>query len=443
MISVDTFLACALKSRRSFSSLRRAVTNDLAVADPFLLDLMRAAAEHVDRYGDVPTEKDMYLWLEGQPEGKREALRAKYRELIKIDLSGYTEEYLAEQAGTVFKEAAAQTAVRRLAAMADRQELTAEATLAVTSSLQDIRPVHLDGLMNLAELDKYLIPNREETNRIETGIEKLDAVLGGGFERELVFLMAATGIGKTTFLVNRLVNAALRGAHCLHITLELSGLKTLHRYYRRIAAAERGEFFENPEGVEGRVRHWLRFAQGSVHVLYLPAFSATVDEIKATAEIFRDMHGGLDVLALDYLDLLATSTAGRGLRRYDQLGILSHEIRTICTTMEAEVITASQANREGMDAAELTLKHMAGAIAKAEAADVVLGLVQNKDELAMRQARMGLLKMRDYPGRGAEIPLHYDGDHMTIMDLDHPTARKRREEMEEIWAAEENQRHQE
>ena len=430
MITVDTLLAAALRSRRSFATLRRAVTSDLAVPNPWQLDLMRFAADHVDQYGDVPREGDVMLWVESQPETRQESLRAAWRGLARQDLSSYTEDHLTDAAAETFREKAVATAVARLAALGNP---TAAQFAEMSEQVKRIRPITIDGLAALEDVDAHMRVSRDEGRRVSTGIEKLDEVLGGGFEQELVFLLAGTGVGKTTFLVNRLVAATLHGSRCLHISLELSASKTLHRYYRRIADAHRGEFFDDYSGVEARVRHWLRLAGGSTHVLYLPAYGPTMDDIRTTVEMFAEMHGGIDVLALDYLDLLARSSTQRGLRTDEQLGILSHEIRTICTTMDAEVITASQANREGLTADKLTLKHMAGAIAKAQAADVVMGLVQNEDEARMCQARLGLLKMRDYPGKGVEIPCHYDMDKMMIMDLDDPSARLRRQRMEAAW----------
>lgn len=430
--SVDTLVAVAFKSRRAFTTLRRAITSDLAVADPFVLDLCRFAAEHVDDYGEIPRKGDVGLWIDSEPEERRAALRESWRRISRQDVSEFTEDNLADRAVEILRTAAASTAAKRIGRMTVGDGDPTDTILTLAEEIKRIRPVRLDGLANLADYDVYLRPGREEGRRVATGIEKLDRFLGGGLMQELVFLMAGTGGGKTTFLVNRLVAAALRGAHCLHVTLELATVKTLHRYYRRIADADRGEFFEDPDAVEGRVSHWLRFASGSVHVLYLPAYTPTVADVKATVEIFADAHGELDVLALDYLDLLSREGMGRRLRTDEHLGMMSHEIRTICTTMDAEVITASQSNRQGLDADRLSLKHMAGAIAKAQAADVVLGLVQDDEERQMRQGRLGLLKMRDYPA-GYEIPVHFDMDRMLILDLDHPDARARRAQMEEEW----------
>lgn len=434
---IDDALAAALKSRRAFSTLRRAVTSDLVVPDPWQLDLMRFTAEHVDKYDDLPREKDFELWVAQEPEARQDALRTAWRRLRRRDLSGFTEDYLADTMAKAFREQAALTAVTRLASAAEGGRLDSDQLAEMAAAVSDVRPISIDGLADMRDVDLHLHPSVDTSIRVESGIEKLDQILGGGFTSELVFLLAGTGVGKTTFLVNRLLAAALRGHRCLHVTYELVTDKTLHRYYRRVANANRGEFHTDYDAVRGRVGNWLRLAEGSVHVLYQPAYTNTVADLRATCEMFADIHGGLDVLAVDYLDLLSRDGPQyRGLRTDEQLGIMSHELRTICTTMDVEVITASQANREGLTADQLTLKHMAGAISKAQAADVVMGLVQSAEEAQMNQARLGLLKMRDYPGQ-FEIPLFYDKDTMTILDLDNPTARARRQRIEEegAWVA--------
>ncbi len=53
-----------------------------------------------------------------------------------------------------------------------------------------------------------------------TGIDGLDDVLGGGFERRRVFLLEGTpGTGKTTVATQFLLAGAKAGERCLYITL--------------------------------------------------------------------------------------------------------------------------------------------------------------------------------------------------------------------------------
>jgi circadian clock protein KaiC len=59
-----------------------------------------------------------------------------------------------------------------------------------------------------------------ETTQARIGIEGLDDVLGGGLERERVFLLEGTpGTGKTTVALQFLLTGAAAGERCLYITL--------------------------------------------------------------------------------------------------------------------------------------------------------------------------------------------------------------------------------
>ena len=60
------------------------------------------------------------------------------------------------------------------------------------------------------------------TNRISTGIDGLDELLGGGFIRGRTYLVAGeAGTGKTTFALQYLYNGALRyGDHGVYVTID-------------------------------------------------------------------------------------------------------------------------------------------------------------------------------------------------------------------------------
>src|SRR5687768_9783360 len=56
--------------------------------------------------------------------------------------------------------------------------------------------------------------------RAKTGVEGLDAVLGGGLPRDRIYLLQGDpGVGKTTLAMQFLLNGAAAGEPCLYITL--------------------------------------------------------------------------------------------------------------------------------------------------------------------------------------------------------------------------------
>jgi len=76
---------------------------------------------------------------------------------------------------------------------------------------------------SLAAYQKLSDVNFKEENRIKTHIGELDRVLGGGTVNGSVVLIGGDpGIGKSTLLLQVLVNAAKEGIRCLYITGEES-----------------------------------------------------------------------------------------------------------------------------------------------------------------------------------------------------------------------------
>src|ERR1700692_2128291 len=58
------------------------------------------------------------------------------------------------------------------------------------------------------------------SNRVSTGVEGLDTVLGGGLPRNRIYLLEGrTGSGKTTFALQFLLEGVRRGERVLYITL--------------------------------------------------------------------------------------------------------------------------------------------------------------------------------------------------------------------------------
>src|SRR5947207_422260 len=70
--------------------------------------------------------------------------------------------------------------------------------------------------------------------RLLTGVEGLDAILGGGLPANHVYLLdGEPGTGKTTFALQFLLEGAARGERCLYVTLsesraELEGVAASH-----------------------------------------------------------------------------------------------------------------------------------------------------------------------------------------------------------------------
>jgi len=137
--------------------------------------------------------------------------------------------------------------------------------------------------------------------------------------------------------------------------------------------------------------------------------------------ILRFLRGQLDLLVLDYLDLMTVAKGQRGKGgAYEDLGRLTHEARDLCRTFDLTVITASQAVRRPQSAERLTMRDMGDSYKKVQGADGLLSLQQSAEEEEAFQGRLGVLKVRDSGGRGTEIGVYINRELAVIAELEHP-----------------------
>jgi replicative DNA helicase len=420
MFSIEKLLNFALSDESIFLLLRGALTNDLAIANPYYLQIANFYDDFYQKYSGLPQDGDLKIWLSDFPDNQRTALKSAIQHVRAQDISGYTKDYVIDEAVDGLRNVATKNAIKR---MDSTTNTSPEVMADMLDQINKIRTATLSNLVDLKDTGRWLRIKEEHEVKWKSRIRKLDKYIGG-FGDELVFVLAGTGVGKTTALLNFGKAAAFEGANVLHISLELFDSATAHRYYRRIAEATKDEFSADYEKVKELVEHWMGYSKGNIHITYYPAFSISVLDVKNIVRQYVEEYGHVDFIILDYLDLLEADKSYRNLDGWAKLGRMSHEIRALCSEYEATVISAAQANREGIDASSLKMKHMAGSVQKLQAADIVIGLMQDEEEALVNQGRLGLLKVRENPGKGMEIPLYIDMDRMTMLDLDDPDSQR-------------------
>ncbi len=416
-VTLDLVVAMSMRHPSVMDELGEALRSDLVVANPFLRRVATFADDFLLKKRKLPGDGDWSVWLESLDAGMvRDGSREALGRLFGIDTSGYDPAFFAEHAVADLQRVAAQVARSRLNEMA---ELEPEALLALADRVAGVRSGALQGLARLSDVDIWAAPQREEA-RVATGYHGLDQLIGG-WGQELAMIFADSGVGKSLWLQNAAANAAVRGKNVLHVTLELGIRPQIQRYYRQIAQANRAEFAHDSAEVKRRLRHWFRLAKGAVYLLEFPAHSLTPDDLKRTVERASRLmdNGRIDVLVLDYLDLLAATKSGKD-GAYADLGRATHEVRALCPAFDMAVLTASQAVRRPEKAGRLTVRDMGDSYQKVRGVDILLSLVQTPEEEEVFQGRLGVLKVRDSGGRGQEIPLYINRDLAMIQELANP-----------------------
>jgi len=373
---------------------------------------------------------DWDLWIQSLPDGQREGVREVYSRLLGQDLSQYDPAFFSERVIDELKRTATKTAIARLNSVSDPQPETLQ-TLADQIDL--IQAGQIQGLARLHDVDIWFNPSRPE-NLLPTGYPSLDSIIGGLGE-ELWIVFADSGVGKSMLLQNLMANSAQKGKRVLHVTLELGLRPQIQRYYRQIARMSRADFVTKEDAARDRLQHWMRLAGGEIYLLEYPAYSLDPQTLLRTIERISRTIGEIDLLGLDYLDLLTLPRGVRSEGRYEDLGKITHQTRAISTTFGIPTLTASQAVRRPEKKNRLSVRDMGDSYNKIRGADGILSLVQTEEEREVHQGRLGILKVRDSGGWGREVPLYINRELALIQELDHPNTVKLMRELGHLQEA--------
>ena len=229
--------------------------------------------------------------------------------------------------------------------------------------------------------------------RLLSGFMQLDIILNGGYRNgTLTVWLGATSIGKTMMLVFQSVMFLLQGKSVLFISLEDSKDVVLERFDRVLF----GNVMKDPVRLAKRVE--LLKMLGRVKVMYKPRMW-----IQELEDLIDREAGGVDVLVVDYGDLVIASNKSNGEDWLEQ-GEVFERMMKIADKYSMWVVTASQANRDAVNKKVLSLGNIGRSYRKVQVADYVIALSQDKEAEKEDLIMMVVLKNK-FGRRGDIIPL--------------------------------------
>jgi replicative DNA helicase len=231
---------------------------------------------------------------------------------------------------------------------------------------------------------------------LPTGIRDLDKVLGGGLNRgTLGVLFGPAGYGKSNVMIVFGVNAARARYRVLHITLELSQKAVLRRYESAFSKISKVDI----SGCEERLKKKLSrlgtlVKPADVLVKEFSSRGLTFDALRAfVANILFWEDFKPDLVLLDYADIMRLPKGND--ERWVKEGELFSDLRGLAQEQDIALWTAAQAKKTTFSKAKLRMDDLAGAVEKAQIADVILALCRTEEEKIERTGRFFVAKNRD------------------------------------------------
>ena len=231
-------------------------------------------------------------------------------------------------------------------------------------------------------------------NPVTTGWAKIDKITKGGLgQGELVVVVAPTGAGKSHVLVHLGAQALKQGKNVVHFTLELADTSVAQRYDACLTGIPLDELINQKDEVYDVIKN----IDGQLIVKEFPTKSASVVTLKNHLEKIRQTEMEIDMIVVDYGDLLKSSVVRKNSEKRHELESIYEELRGLGQEFGCPIVTASQTNRKGLNEEVITMESISEAFNKCFVADFIISLSRTIKDRNANIARIFVAKNRNGP----------------------------------------------
>ena len=245
-------------------------------------------------------------------------------------------------------------------------------------------------------------------NPISTGWAEMDKISKQGLGKgELGVVIAPTGAGKSMVLTHLGAQALQAGHNVVHYTLELLDTVVAGRYDSCITGIELNDLLNKKDEIYEQIKD----IDGKLVVKEYPTKTASVKTLRNHLEKIRKRGGEIDMIIVDYADLLKPTSNYREKRT--ELESIYEELRSLAYEFSCPVWTASQTNRSGLDAEVITMNSISEAFSKCFVADFIFSVSRTIMDKAKNGGRVFIAKNRNGPD-GIVFPILMDTSNVKI-----------------------------
>jgi replicative DNA helicase len=202
-------------------------------------------------------------------------------------------------------------------------------------------------LVPIADVIKDLLAeSNDSASLLKTGFKELDAITGGLAKGDMVTLGGRTGHGKSIFAGTVARNVAMAGKTVAFFALEMRSQEIARRAICSIAQVDQNHF--KTRTVD---QHETAKLQDAINEMVPTRFylddsmDITIDQIFLKANALKAKQG-LDLVVIDYLQLISTEHMGAKENQTTRVGKLSRSVKLIAKKLDVPVLVLSQFNRD-------------------------------------------------------------------------------------------------
>ena len=259
-------------------------------------------------------------------------------------------------------------------------------------------------VMNALEKVEKASKSKGTVTGIPTGFIDLDYKLSGLQPSDLVLVAARPSMGKTAFVLNIAQYVAFKKDKCTAIfSLEMSKEQLVNRLFSLESQVDAQALRTG----NMKDSDWEKLIEaagiiGQSNLIIDDTPSISISELRSKCRKYKMEHG-LDLIIIDYLQLMSGSVGGRSESRQQEISDISRSLKALARELNVPEIALSQLSRavEQRPDKRPMLSDLRESGAIEQDADVVMFIYRdeyyNKDSEYKKQAEIIIAKQRNGP----------------------------------------------
>lgn len=258
---------------------------------------------------------------------------------------------------------------------------------------------------------------------IPSGFKDLDNKLSGFQPSDLIIIAARPAMGKTTFMMNIAQNVAIKAKKSVGVfSLEMSKEQLVDRMFASMLGVDswklqRGKLDDSDFQRMGPIMDELSNAK----IFIDDSVGSSIPELRAKARRLQMEHG-LDMLMIDYLQLMSTGKASFAGNRVQEISEISRSLKQLGRELRIPIIALSQLSRavESRPGNIPALSDLRDSGSIEQDADIVLMLYREDyyEEDTDRQGIVDIFIRKHRNGPTGTIELLMKKEQMKFYDID-------------------------
>lgn len=269
-----------------------------------------------------------------------------------------------------------------------------------TGDFVPIKEIVLDALERIEKASQ----NKGTVTGIPTGFLDLDYKLSGLQPSDLILVAARPSMGKTAFVLNIAQHVAFKTNRSVAVfSLEMSKEQLVNRLFSLEAQVDS----QSIRTGNLRDTDWEKLIEsagiiGQSNLIIDDTPGISVTELRSKCRKYK-LERGLDLVIIDYLQLMSGSAGGRSDSRQQEISDISRSLKAIARELNIPVVALSQLSRavEQRPDHRPMLSDLRESGAIEQDADVVMFIYRddyyNKDTEMPNQAEIIIAKQRNGP----------------------------------------------